>query len=213
MELMLEMGDRVDIQIHHPINPEGPRIFHAQVMNMDSEFYYISAPEIRGIEYPVRIGQKADLSFYRDEGIYYLTVAFVKKIQDENAALYQISIISQLRRTQRREHHRFKCEMTGMLKSLVSEKSCEIIIKDISAGGVSAISPQPFYLDERTECQLFFDEDVASVSARIVRTTRIGKEKRYRLGLQFENVCEEKQDQIIAFISRKQEELSDQKNF
>jgi c-di-GMP-binding flagellar brake protein YcgR len=182
-------------------------------MNRDSEFYYISAPEIRGIEYPVRIGQKADLSFYRDEGIYYLTVAFVKKIQDENAALYQISIISQLRRTQRREYHRFKCEMTGMLKSLVSEKSCEIIIKDISAGGISAISPQPFYLDERTECQLFFDKDVASVSARIVRTTRIGKEKRYRLGLQFENVCEEKQNQIIAFISRKQEELSDQKSF
>jgi hypothetical protein len=27
MDLMLEMGDRVDIQIHHPINPEGPKIF------------------------------------------------------------------------------------------------------------------------------------------------------------------------------------------
>jgi c-di-GMP-binding flagellar brake protein YcgR len=211
MDLMLEMGDRVDIQIHHPINPQGPKIFHAQVMNVDSEFYYISVPEIRGIEYPVRIGQKADLSFYRDEGIYYLTIAFIKKVQDGNTELYQISIISQLRRTQRREYYRFKYEMTGMLKSLESEKFCEIIIKDISAGGVSALSPQPFYLDERTECQLHLEEDVASVPARIVRTSRIGKEKRYRLGLQFQNVCEETENQIIAFISRKQEELNNLK--
>lgn len=59
MDLLLNTGDKVDIQIHNPNNPEGVKILYSQVMNVDSEFYYITAPVIRGFEYPIIIGQKS----------------------------------------------------------------------------------------------------------------------------------------------------------
>jgi len=207
MILLLETGDKIDIQILHPSNPEGVKTLYAQVMNVDSEFYYITVPVTRGVEYPVRIGQKADITYYRDEGVFSFTVAFLKKIQDNKLTFYQVARISEPRKTQRREYFRLKYMVKGRLKSLDTDKECDIIVQDISGGGIKATAPVSFYVDEKIECSLDLDDVMIAVAARVVRVIRMANEKRYELGIQFQDVSEQNQNKIIAFIFQKQGEL------
>ncbi len=207
MDLLLKTGDKVDIQIHNPNNPEGVKTLYSQVMNVDSEFYYITGPVIKGIEYPVKIGQKADLTYYRDAGVFSFSIAFLKKIKDGNLELYQIARISEPRKTQRREYYRLKYMVNGSLKSLENETSCEILVLDISGGGIRATSPKSFYVGEKIECTLNLEDERITVAATVVRTIRVNDEQKYELGIKFEDVSEQNQNKIIAFIFQKQGEL------
>lgn len=207
MDLLLNTGDKVDIQIHNPNNPEGVKTLYSQVMNVDSEFYYITPPVIKGFEYPIIIGQKADLTYYRDAGVFSFTVAFLKKIREGNLEFYQIVRLSEPLKTQRRAYYRLKYMINGSIRSLENETACDILILDISGGGIRATSPKSFYVSEKIECSLHLDNELVTVAATVVRVLRMTDQHKYELGIKFEDVSEQNQNKIIAFIFQKQGEL------
>ncbi len=207
MELLLKIGDNVDIQIHNPTNPEGVKTLHSQVMNVDNEFYYITGPVFKGMEYPIKIGQKADLTYYRDAGIFSFTATFLRKMNEGNLELYQIARISEPRKTQRRAYHRLKYMVNGSIKSYEKETNCDIMVLDISVGGIRATSTKSFYVSEKIECTLNLDDANITVDATVVRSIRMKDQQKYELGITFENVSEQNKNKISAFISQKQGEL------
>ncbi len=207
MDMLLKTGDKVDIQIHNPNNPEGIKTLYSQVMNVDSEFSYISVPVTRGIEYPVRIGQKADLTYYRDTGVFSFTIAFLKKIKEGNIDFFQIVRLTDPIKTQRREYFRLKYMLNGSIKSLENDKSCDILVQDISGGGIRVTTTKSFYAREKIECTLYLDQDPIIVAATIIRSARMSDNSRYELGIKFEDLSEQNQNKIIAFIFQKQGEL------
>lgn len=207
MDLLLITGDRVDIQIHNPSNPEGVKAMYSQVMNVDSEFYYISPPVTKGMEYPVRLGQKADLTYYREFGVMSFTVVFLRKITDGKVALFQVTRITEPRKTQRRAYYRLKYMVNGFVKSLENDKACEMLIQDISGGGTRATVSVSFYVGEKIECVLHMDNEKVIVVATVVRALRLSDQRRYELGIRFEDVSEKNQNKIIAYIFQKQGEL------
>ena len=208
MDSLLSTGEKVDIQIHNPNNPESVKIFHSQVMNVDSEFYYITAPVIKGIEYPISIGQKADLIYYRDAGVFSFAIAFLKKIREDNLGFYQIVRLSEPRKTQRRANYRLKYMINGSIRSLDKETSCDILVMDISGCGIRAIAPKSFYVSEKIECNLNFVDETVTLRATVVRVLRIGDQPTYELGVRFEDVSEQNQNKIITFIFQKLGEIS-----
>lgn len=207
MDVLLKTGDKVDIQIHNPNNPEGVKTLFSQVMNVDTEFYYITAPVIKGMVYPVMIGQKADLTYYRDAGVFSFTIAILRKVQENNFELYQVARISEPRKTQRRAYFRLKYMLSGYIKSFENETACDILIQDISGGGIRATATKSFYVSEKIECTLNLDHETIKVAATVVRSFRNSEQQKYELGIKFEDVSEQNQNKIIAFIFQKQGEL------
>ncbi|MEN1759428.1 flagellar brake protein [Anoxynatronum sibiricum] len=207
MEILLETGDKVDVRIHHPSNPEGYMILYSQVMNVDSEFYYLTPPVSKGVEYPIRVGQKADIIYYREAGIYMFQASFLKKVKDNYLTYFQIARLTEPEKTQRREFFRLKYMLQCKLRSLENDQSCDAIVQDISGGGVRMISPRSFYVGEKIECTLHLDEHVIAVAAKIVRSQRMPHDKRYEIGAQFIDVSEQNQNKIVGYIFHKQGEL------
>ena len=207
MSPILSIGDKVDVQIQNPQNPDQVKTLYSQVMNADSEFLYLGPLVSKGIEYPISPGQEADLVFFKEEGVFRIRIAYIKRIREENATHIQVKILSNPKKTQRREYFRLKYLINGSVKSLDNEKSSEILIQDISGGGVKAISPISFYTGEKLEVTLYLDENTIHVAAVVVRSHRMPDQKRYETGIMFKDVSDQNQDRIIGFIFQKQGEL------
>lgn len=207
MEILLETGDKIDVRIHHPSNPDGYIDLFSQVMNVDSEFYYVTPPASKGAEYPLRVGQKADIVYYREAGIYMFQAVFLKRVKEGQLTYFQIARLTEPEKTQRREFFRLKYLLQCKLKSLENEQTCEATVQDISGGGVRVISPRSFYIGEKIECTLFLDEHMIAVAAKVVRSQRMPDDKRYEIGVQFIDVSEQNQNKIVGYIFHKQGEL------
>ena len=207
MDMLLIPGEKINLYLQNPNNPEHSKTMYSRVINLDSEFYYIRLPIFNGVEYPLRIGQKFKVVFYRDSGMYSFSAKLVQKVKEQNHHYYQITADSKLTRTERRVHIRIDLSIKGYIKSLENNKSCEIMINNLSGGGISAVCDQPFYRGERIECTFNLDHQPIVTAAQVIRIHRINDEKRYKMGIQFQDMSEENRNLTNEYIFRKKVEM------
>ncbi len=207
MDMILIPGEKINIHLQNPNNPEHSKSMHSRVINLDSEFYYIRLPVFNGVEYPLRIGQRFKVVFYRDSGMYSFSAKLVQKIKDKQHYYYQITADSELTRTERRVHIRIDLSITGQIRSLENNKSCEITINNLSGGGISAVCDQPFYRGERIECTFNLDQQLITTTAEVIRVHRMNDEKRYQMGIQFQNMNEGNRNLINEYIFREKVDM------
>jgi c-di-GMP-binding flagellar brake protein YcgR len=100
VERIMSIGDKIDVRILNPNAPENMRILYSQVVNMDTEYYYMTVPVSRGIEYPLTAGQQIEIIVYKEDGLFSFKAAFVKKLKTDGINICQISRMSELERNQ-----------------------------------------------------------------------------------------------------------------
>jgi c-di-GMP-binding flagellar brake protein YcgR len=207
MDMLLIPGEKINIHLQNLNNPEQSKTMHSRVINLDSEFYYIRFPIFNGVEYPLRIGQKFKVVFYRDSGMYSFSAKLVQKVKDQHHHYYQITAESELTRTERRVHIRIDLSVKGNIKSMENNKSCEIMINNLSGGGMSAVCDQAFYRGERIECTFNLDEQQIVTAAEVIRVHRVNDEKRYQMGIQFQEMSQENRNLTNEYIFKKKVDM------
>ena len=196
------VGEKIEIRSNQPLPGVGLKKLFARVMNMDSEFIYISVPEHKGLSVPLDNGKEITISFFREDGIYSFLALCRKKISEDNYLVYQIAPATVPQKTQRRQYYRYHCQLSGRISSRENDKTCQIEIRDISGGGVRALAIQPYYVSESVQFEINLDHQRIVTDALVVRVIRAGPKKEYEIGIQFHNMKETDRQIILEYIDK-----------
>jgi c-di-GMP-binding flagellar brake protein YcgR len=210
----LQIGEKIMLEISLP-GHESARLVKSLVMEMDDKGYYLAVPMIDGKKYRMDPGEQMNVMFFRDSGQYSFRAEHVQTQMTGMAPVCRVVRVSAFKKLQRRSSFRLSCMLKAVIKSVISGISSraviqdvEAIVCDISGTGVKAFAHKSFQPGESIECTLYLNPDTITLSAKILRCIKQPDGRNHELGIHFENITENEQDRIMAFIFRRQRELS-----
>ncbi len=207
----LKIGEKLEIEpLREDRKAAAKNIIVSQLLDMKEDKLYISSPILKGLPYPLYVGNRVKVIFLReDKGIYSFVAEIKKKVQ-ARLTIYVIEPISEAEKTQRRIFYRLDITRKVTFKPL--EQDEEIIIeaatKDISGGGIKAISKKAIATGKNVACTLYLSDDcVVTLQGNVVRCVVDTNTGDYQLGISFLEGNDGVRNRIVSFIFEKQREL------
>ena len=207
----LKIGDKLEIE---PLREDrkilaSKNIIVSQLLDMKENNIYISSPILKGLPYPLFVGNKIRVIFLReDKGIFSFTAEINKKLQG-HLMVYVITPITEAEKTQRRIFFRLDITRNVIIKPLGEEEIVEGATKDISGGGMKIIAKKTIQVGKTVECALYLsDECLISTTGIVVRCVTDTITGNYQIGISFKEGDDEGiRNKIVSFIFEKQREL------
>jgi c-di-GMP-binding flagellar brake protein YcgR len=182
----------------------------------------ITTPMVGTKEYPLPFGYEVDMLFYAKHGLFQCLCKVKKTVKENNVHLLQLTVISNLRKIQRREYYRMSCALELTSRELSPEEhealeqepdyalSKELplrrsVIVDISGGGMRFLATQSYQVSSLIYCsyQLSLNGDVKKYElVGQVLDVRIKEDSKgvYEHRVQFVNISKQTREDIIKVI-------------
>lgn len=216
MEGFLQEGNLVELDFEKSTGEVMK--FKSLVESVSSdELMSVYAPIYRGKTYPLTIGDILKV-FYsvlnKTTGkyeIFSFSAHIVSRIRKENIALIRIKRTTPVIQVQRRDTYRlsFVKKMALTLIENGSERTVEILSKDISVGGMRGIVQQPFEPGQEVICHLFLSDNESLDFQGVVLSSHLMEDSRlkYEARIQFEKINPETMKKLVKFINKAQADM------
>ncbi|SNR89437.1 c-di-GMP-binding flagellar brake protein YcgR, contains PilZNR and PilZ domains [Anaerovirgula multivorans] len=204
----LKIGEKIEIEPVRLKNTIISRPIVSQVIEIRGDKVFIANPIKKGMPYLLHQGQQISIMFYRDEkGIFSFTGEVIQRLELK-LPVYIIKPITPPEKIQRRLYFRLKVLTKVVIRDLNDNKSIEIFTKDISGGGLKAITKKAFEEKQKVECIISLNNNnTVTVVGEIVRVEKEPTTNEYEIGVRYIDISDSARNQIIAFVFRKQREL------
>ncbi|HZK58132.1 MAG TPA: PilZ domain-containing protein [Clostridia bacterium] len=205
----LKVGDRLNIERYKKdIVLDEKGILSAQLMDIDlhKKEIYISAPIYKGKRYFLSNGQNIGIFFYRDTAVYQFYAKVLKQV-DINIIAFVVKPENGLYRIQRRKHYRLPVVIKVTIEQRRSGRihKLECVTKDLSGGGIKAICNEKLEEGEDVGVRLYLGKNnIIIVNGKIMRVVKDTTTNCYGLGIKFDKISQINEDNIYAFIFRRQ---------
>ncbi len=216
MAVFLQEGHLVEID-YEKANGEVMK-FKSLVENVTSdELLSVYAPMYKGTTYPLNVDDALKI-FYsvlnRSTGkydIYSFNAQVISRIRKDNIAMLRIKKVTEVIQVQRRDTYRlsFVKKMAITMEVGESEKTIEILSKDISVGGIRGIVSQSLTVGQEIVCHLFLSDsehyDIYGfvLSSGLVEDSRL----KYEVRIQFHKVNPDILKKMVNFINKAQADM------
>ena len=207
LDLLMTVGDKIDIEIENLSNPDDSKVLYSQVLELGKKSFYISVPMTKGHEYPLKLNQKMNVIYFNDKGIFIFRAECIGKAKVENLDAFEIIRLTEPKKKQRREFFRLKYMIKVTIKSLEKDTEANALTLDLSGGGLKLLTDRSFYPGEKIECTLFMEDETITVASVVVRMHRRTEDKRFEVGIKFDDIGEQNRNKLVAFIFQRQGEL------
>ena len=207
----IKVNNKIDVQL------EGRGVFYkSMIQEVTDDYLAVSVPSHRGREITLIPGDVLKCRVYSEDAQYnFSTTVLGKKL--ESLRLILLATPTRVERTQNRDFVRVKLQIPVRYEKADSGANPDDIVQpvysgftvDISGGGMQLLVSHPYAVD--TLLAILFEIEDEKKANMVIRT--LGKvcrkerspksENRYILGIRFEEITEQKRDQVIAFLFRK----------
>jgi c-di-GMP-binding flagellar brake protein YcgR len=198
-----------------------PYIVKLQAILSEDELL-ITTPMVGTKEYPLPFGYDVDVVFYAKHGLFQCLCKVKKAVKENNVHLLQLTVISNLRKIQRREYYRLSCALELTSRELSPEEHAALeqepeyslskelplrrsVIVDISGGGMRFLATQSYEVGSLIYCsyQLSLNGDIKKYE--LVGQVLDVRKKEDAKGVhehrvQFVNISKQTREEIIKVI-------------
>jgi len=204
---LLTVGDKLELQVRE-ITSKGQPLIISQVADIQGNRIYIAAAFKEGRPYPLSLGQRLNIIFYKEEkGVFYFFAEIKDRINNHFPA-YEIQPLGEAIRIQRRDFYRFETALKVVVQDIYDYKPVTGVTKDISGGGMKFYAPREFGEETPLEGILYFDEEnYVAISGMVARCQYEEERKEYVVRVSFNNIREAVRGKIIAYIFDRQRSL------
>lgn len=210
--LLVTMEGCTEVQIELERDTKKVLTLKSEIIDiLDKDKLVISAPIFQSKIFPLSQGERVFINFNKkDTGMYSFLGIVYNRDSKKNVPEIYIRQIGKMNKLQRRSFFRLP-----IVKSILvtftdgdSEFSVEGVTKDISGGGIRAISNSPVKLGEKVSVHIALGQASLFINAKVVRCRDISDSvEKYDLGLKFDNIDEQLRSKIVSFIFEKQRNL------
>lgn len=224
---LLENVEQVDIEIEgrNQIRLRMKSEIHEVV---SSSKVIVAMPIYEGRRFPLDIGKRILIFFNKNnEGIYSFNGLVVQRDLKNEIPVISVQRVTPVRKTQRRDYFRLDVVMDakvlipdGVIKEKrifkgkieeveeVKYNEIDIVSKDISGGGLRAISSYKIELGTMVILVLYLDKKKIEIHSEVMRCNVMTDSIiRYDLGLKFKEMDEKTRSAVISFIFDRQRNL------
>lgn len=218
----ITIGNKIELVSLNDImnNVQNKKVFISKVYDfIDENTLQIAMPIYDGKIVPLSVGTKFSACFYTDKGLYECDVVVSSRYKDGNLFFLDISMLSSLKKVQRREFFRYSCLLNGKIRVMSDEEyesgvSSEdeneadwndMRIVDISGGGLKLYCSK--HIDSNEVVKVSFvlpiERDVyrLNLTGRILRSTILeGRSDIYDTRVEFLNINPAERDKIVKYI-------------
>ena len=185
-------------------------IFFSRVEDVGQNSIFISPPYRKGIYLPLYIGRTINARVVSEQCAYLFEASLLGSHSDQ-LPLWEISLPTNIRRIQMRDHVRLDTvldltlELTG---EAYEGKTIATLTKDISAGGLQAVVPEPLAPDIKVKVTLSLAPGItAEAEGEIIRVMLPDSPRDvFAAAIKFTQIDEKTRSQIIKYIFKKQTE-------
>ncbi|AOY77298.1 flagellar brake protein [Clostridium formicaceticum] len=208
LSMVLKVGDKLEIEPIRSGESTISKPIVSQLIDIKDDLLFISSPIKQGMKYPLHVGQKITILFFRDEkGVYSFKGEVIQRI-DIQLPIYTIQPISSPEKTQRRFYFRLKALTKVLIKGIGETEAVETYTKDISGGGMKVVSKKLFNEGQKVECAITLEESkTVTVVGEVIRAVRSSVTNEYELAIGYIDIADNTRNEIISFIFKKQREL------
>lgn len=204
----LKIGEKIEIQPLKAKSSIISRPIVSQLIDIKGDKLLIANPIKKGVPYPLHSGQQVGIMFYRNEkGIFSFTGEVIQRLELK-IPVYIIKPITPPEKIQRRLYFRLRVLTKVLIRNLNDDKSIECFTKDISGGGLKAITKKTFEERQMVECTISLNNNnTVTVVGEVVRAEKEPITNEYEIGIRFIDISDNARNQIVAFVFKKQREL------
>ncbi|MCX8083747.1 MAG: flagellar brake protein [Calditerrivibrio sp.] len=210
---ILEINTKINVSV---TKGDYAGVYDSRIEDITKNHILISLPTLKGVPFPIRTGTPVDVSFISSGGRFSFE-SVVEGRLSEGIILLQLKKPEYIYRSELRRYFRVETRIKTKATKLFYDKSngdvvarmnsYDIIIKDISGGGVRIASEVEFAEGEI----LLFDlstlfPGINEIFGSIVHLySRV--DKKYEYGVEFIMIKERDRDMIIKYVFKRQIEL------
>ncbi|MGC8767786.1 flagellar brake protein [Calditerrivibrio sp.] len=188
-------------------------IYDSRIEDITQKHILISLPTMKGVPFPIRPGTEVDISFISNEGRFSFSSVVEGRVA-EGIILLQIKKPEYIYRSELRKYFRVETRIKTKINKIFFDKqngdilarlySYDVMIKDISGGGVRIVSEIQFeegdiFIFDLTEIFPGVNEIFGSIVKEYSRL-----EKKFEYGVEFIMIKERDRDQIIKYVFKRQ---------
>lgn len=205
--LLLNVGDKLELQVREGATKGEPLVI-SQVADIRGNKIFISGAFKEGAPYPLNVGQRLNIIFYKEEkGVFHFPAEVISRM-NHDVLIYEILPLGEMIRIQRRDFYRFDTTLKIEVQENQESEVIPGVTKDISGGGVKFYAPKAFSPETLLEMKLYFDDgDFVFVKGNVVRCDYEKERKEYVVRVSFCDVREAVRGRIISYIFDKQRSL------
>lgn len=208
---LIKPGDNIEIEITK--KDSNLLVMKSNVINtMTNNTVIISTPIHKGRIYPIQIGKKINIIFYKkNTGKYYFVGEVIKRANRKNLSIIYIKKVGSIHKMQRRDYFRLNIILNVDIEIIENDdfnKKIRAITKDISGGGLRIICKEKLNLYSLLKCTIPLENESIKINGEVVRCNLIPDSiSRYDVGIKFIDVDETIRKKIISFIFKKQRKI------
>lgn len=213
IDSLIKAGDHIEVEVTK--KDLSFLVVKSTIANIHSDStIVITNPIYKGKLYPIHIGEKVNIIFYKkNKGKYYFLGEVIKKENKKNLSLLYINKVGSIRKMQRREFFRLDIVLNVIVEINNSEdeiKEISAISKDISGGGIRLICKEKLNLGCLLKCIIPLDDETIEVRGEVIRCESESISDsiyRYDIGIKFIDIDENIRKKIISFIFDRQRKI------
>ncbi len=202
----------------HILNGDYAGMYHSRIEDVKKNHIYFSAPTSKSIPVPVAPNTDVEISYISNKGRFSFKSIITDRIKDKINLIEvkkpEVIYRKELRRFFR-INTRLKAKMiivdvkveNGNIK--MEKNSYEVLIKDISGGGMRIITSHPLKIEQAVEFNLSEALDLSNdIFGKVVNIyTPEQKRDKMEVGIEFISIKEKDRDKIIKYVFQRQIEL------
>lgn len=188
-------------------------LYDSRIEDINQKHILISLPTLKGVPFPIRPGTEVEVSFITNEGRFSFSSVVEGRVS-EGIVLLQLKRPEYIYRSELRKYFRVETRLKTKVTKLYFDKqngdilakmnSYDVLIKDISGGGVRIVSEVEF---QEGDVLLFDLSDIFTgineIFGNIIKLySKI--DRKYEYGVEFILIKERDRDQIIKYVFKRQ---------
>lgn len=164
----------------------------------------VAAPFYKGQLYPFLAREHVELfSIVEGVGIISCDVIVAKRMKNGSIVLLLLERISEIRKTQRRRHYRLPTLLDAELETTDRDDLHRLhaVTRDISAGGLRAITPEKLFEREHVKLKVDLNGEVLNLHSSVLESVSLKADQlRFETRLQFDALALDQERVIVAYI-------------
>lgn len=209
------------IELHSKANAEGKKKMYVSQVNqiLSEDKIEILMPIVQSKIVLLPQNAKYTMIIYTDSGLFECMIKVVDRYKNGNLYVHAIQLESAIKKHQRREFYRCDCSipvLTRKLEDIEKEtltwneyiRGKEGTALDISGGGLRFVTEQDYEAGEYIVCALKLtlkkERKEVQVLGKVLRTGIAESLGKKEVRVEFQNITDDKREQIMTFISEEQ---------
>jgi len=209
----------VNLRIEISVLENSETAFKSIIQGVGENTFTIQAPTKRGETLLLHNGDKVKISFFANGAYYFFDTMVVGRVVERDIPLYRLAVPADMERVQKRNYVRLDIVLEiHYQKQVASKETGELVpagpkvqafTRDISGGGMQFISKEQLAVNSLISIELQVADwkgrkKTVAVLGKVLRVERLeSHQRRWSVGVVFDEINERDRDAIISFIFRK----------